>query len=63
MFGDGKIPDAKIKEFDSKIFQSLSGMEKKLEILMSIPGIGFTAAAAAIAGNGMSKCFLNQRIW
>jgi len=36
-----KFLDAKIKEFDSRIFQSLSGMRREQDILMSIPGIGF----------------------
>jgi transposase len=52
-----KYLDDKIKEFDTRIFQSLTGMQKKLEILMSIPGIGFTIAAAAIAEIGDIKVF------
>jgi transposase/CRISPR-associated protein Csx1 len=52
-----KFLDAKIKEFDSRIFQSLSGMRREQEILMSIPGIGFTIAAAAIAEIGDIKVF------
>jgi transposase len=52
-----KFFDAKIKDFDSRIFQSLNGMQKELEILMSIPGIGFTIAAAAIAEIGDIKVF------
>ncbi len=32
-------------------------MQKQLEILMSIPGIGFTIAAAAIAEIGEIKVF------
>jgi transposase len=52
-----KFFDAKIKEFDSRIFQSLIAMQNKLEILMSIPGIGFTIAAAAIAEIGDIRVF------
>lgn len=52
-----KYFDAKITEFDSRIFQSLTRMQKELEILMSIPGIGFTIAAAAIAEIGDIKVF------
>jgi len=52
-----KFLDAKIKEFDSRIFQSLSGMRREQDILMSIPGIGFTIAAAAIAEIGDIKVF------
>jgi transposase len=52
-----KFLDARIKEFDSRIFQSIKGMQKELEILMSIPGIGFTIAAAAIAEIGDIKVF------
>jgi transposase len=52
-----KYLDDKIKEFDSRIFQSLTGMQKELEILMSIPAIGFTIAAAAIAEIGDIKVF------
>jgi transposase len=52
-----KYLDNKIKEFDSKIFQSLTGMQEKLEILMSIPGIGFTLAAGAIAEIGDVEVF------
>lgn len=49
--------DDKIKVFDSKIFQSLIGMEKELEILMSIRGINFTAAAAILAEIGNINVF------
>jgi transposase len=52
-----KFLDSKITEFDSRIFQSLTGMKEKLEILMSIPGIGFTIAAAAIAEIGDIRVF------
>lgn len=52
-----KYLDAKITEFDSRIFQSLTGMQKKLEILMSVPGIGSTIAAAAIAEIGDIEVF------
>ncbi len=52
-----KFLDDKIKEFDSRIHQSLSGMQKEQHILMSIPGIGFTVAAAAIAEIGDIKVF------
>jgi transposase len=52
-----KFLDAKITEFDSRIFQSLTRMQEKLEILMSIPGIGFTIAAAAIAEIGDIRVF------
>lgn len=47
-----KFFDQKIKEFDSKINQNLKGMQKEMKILMSIPGIGFTTAAAIIAEIG-----------
>lgn len=49
--------DDKIKVFDSKIFQSLIGMEKELEILMSVRGINFTAAAAILAEIGNVNVF------
>ncbi len=52
-----KFLDTKIAEFDSRIFKSLSGMRRKQEILMSIPGIGFIVAAAAIAEIGDIKVF------
>jgi transposase len=52
-----KFLDAKIKGFDSRIFQSIPAMQKQLEILMSIPGIGFTIAASAIAEIGEIKVF------
>jgi len=52
-----KFLDAKIKEFDSRISQSLSEMQREQEILMSIPGIGFTISAAAIAEIGDIKVF------
>jgi len=57
-----KYLNAKITEFDSRIFQSLTGMQKKLEILMSIPGMGFTIAAAAIAEIGDIKVFPKPKI-
>lgn len=44
--------DQKIQEFDSKINQNLKGMQKEMEILMSIPGVGFTTAAAVMAEIG-----------
>ncbi len=44
--------DQKIKEFDSKINQNLKGMQREMEILMSIPGVGFTTAAAVMAEIG-----------
>lgn len=44
--------DQKIKEFDSKINQNLNGLQKELEIVMSIPGVGFTTAAAVMAEIG-----------
>jgi transposase len=43
---------SKIKEFDSKINQNLKGMKKEMDILMSIPGVGFTTAAAILAEIG-----------
>ncbi len=52
-----KFLDAKIAEFDSRISQSLSGMRREQDILMSIPGIGFTVSAAAIAEIGDIKVF------
>jgi transposase len=47
----------KIKTFDSMIFQSLKGMRRELEIVMGIPGIGFTIAASALAEIGDIKVF------
>jgi transposase len=44
-----KFFDEKIKEFDSKINENLKGMSKEMKILMSIPGVGFTTAAAIMA--------------
>ena len=44
--------DQKIKEFDSKININLKGMQKEMEILTSIPGVGFTTAAAIMAEIG-----------
>ncbi len=47
-----KFLDQKIREFDSKINQNLKGMSKEMNILMSIPGVGFTTAAAIMAEIG-----------
>ncbi len=47
-----KFLDQKIKEFDSKINQNLNGLQKEMEIVMSIPGVGFTTAAAVMAEIG-----------
>lgn len=44
--------DQKIKEFDSKININLKGMQKEMEILTSIPGVGFTTASAIMAEIG-----------
>lgn len=52
-----KFFDGKIKEFDSKINQNLKGMQKEMEILMSIPGVGFTTAAAIVAEIGNIDVF------
>jgi transposase len=52
-----KFLDQKIKEFDSKINQNLKGMLKEMEILMSIPGVGFTTAAAIMAEIGNIDVF------
>lgn len=49
--------DQKIKEFDSKINHNLKGMQKEMEILMSIPGVGFTTAAAVMAEIGNIDVF------
>ncbi len=51
--------DEKIKRFDSKINQNLKGMQmqKEMEILMSIPGVGFTTAAAIAAEIGNIDVF------
>ncbi len=47
----------KLKIVDSRILQSLTGMKKELEILMSIPGIGFTTAAGVLAEIGNITVF------
>lgn len=47
-----KFLDQKIKEFDSKINQNLNGLQKEMEIVMSIPGVGFTTAAAVMSEIG-----------
>jgi len=52
-----KFLDEKIKKFDSKINQNLKGMQKEIEILMSIPGVGFTTAAAIMAEIGNIDVF------
>jgi transposase len=52
-----KFLDQKIKEFDSKINQNLKGMKKEMDILMSIPGVGFTTAAAIMAEIGNIDVF------
>ncbi len=52
-----KFLDQKIKEFDSKINHNLKGMQKEIEILMSIPGVGFTTAAAVMAEIGNIDVF------
>ena len=52
-----KFFDKKINEFDSKINQNLKGMSKEMKILMSIPGVGFTTAAALMAEIGNIDVF------
>ena len=47
----------KLKEVDSRTLQSLTGMKKELEILISIPGIGFTTAAGILAEIGNITVF------
>jgi transposase len=49
--------DQKIKEFDSKININLKGLQKEMEILTSIPGVGFTTAAAIMAEIGNIEVF------
>lgn len=53
--------DQKIKEFDSKINHNLKGMQKEMEILMSIPGVGFTTAAAVMAEIGNIDVFAQPK--
>lgn len=53
--------DNKIEVFDSRIFQSLTGMQKELEILMSMPGISFTIAAGVLAEIGNISVFLRPK--
>ncbi len=52
-----KFLDEQIKELDSKINQNLKGMQKEMGILMSIPGVGFTTAAAITAEIGNIDVF------
>jgi len=52
-----KFFDKKINEFDSKINENLKGMSKEMKILMSIPGVGFTTAAAIMAEIGNIDVF------
>jgi transposase len=52
-----KFFDHKIKKFDSKINHNLKGMQKEMEILISIPGVGFTTAAAVMAEIGNIDVF------
>ncbi|MCX9012300.1 MAG: IS110 family transposase [Candidatus Methanoperedens sp.] len=47
----------KLKEVDSGTLKSLTGMKKEIEILMSIPGIGFTTAAGVLAEIGNITVF------
>lgn len=56
-----KFFDKKIKEFDSKINQNLKGMSKEMKILMSIPGVGFTTAAAIMAEIGNIGVFFKPK--
>lgn len=49
--------DNKIGAFDSRIFQSLTGFQKEMEILMSIRGIDFRAASAIFAEIGDINVF------
>ncbi|MBU4373630.1 MAG: transposase [Euryarchaeota archaeon] len=53
--------EGKIEVFDSRIFQSLKGMQKELEILMSMPGISFTIAAGVLAEIGNINVFLRPK--
>ncbi|CAG0939907.1 hypothetical protein BROC_00834 [Candidatus Brocadiaceae bacterium] len=56
-----KFFDEKIKEFDSKINQNLKSMQKEMNILMSIPGVGFTTAAAISAEIGNIDVFFKPK--
>ena len=49
--------NTKLKEVDSRTLQSLTGMKKEMEILMSITGIGFTTAAGVLAEIGNITVF------
>ncbi|MCZ7368914.1 MAG: IS110 family transposase [Candidatus Methanoperedens sp.] len=49
--------NTKLKEVDSRTLQSLTGMKKEMEILMSINGIGFTTAAGVLAEIGNITVF------
>ncbi len=49
--------DNKIEVIKSKIFQSLTGFQKDMEILMSVRGIDFKSAAAILAEIGRINVF------
>lgn len=49
--------DDKIEAIKSKIFQSLTGFQKDMEILMSVRGIDFKSAAAILAEIGKIDVF------
>lgn len=49
--------NSQIKAFESRIFTSLKQMRKELEIVMSIPGIGFIIASSALAEIGDINIF------
>ena len=49
--------NTKLKEVDSRTLQSLTGMKKEMEILMSINGICFTTAAGVLAEIGNITVF------
>jgi len=49
--------DDKIEATKSRIFQSLTGLQKDMEILMSVRGIDFKAAAAILAEIGKIDVF------
>lgn len=51
----------KLKAIDSRISESLAGMKKELEVLMSIPGVGFTTASGILAEIGNIDVFAKPK--
>jgi len=55
--------NVQIKEYDERILQGILNHQNTLELLMSVPGFGFTVASSVLAEIGDVQKFPDQNSW